>query len=72
MFIKLRVHPSSKRAVIRKKDSDAYEIWIKEPAERGLANAAALRALAAELGIDANRIMLIKGACSPSKIVKLM
>ena len=31
MFIKLRVHPDSKRAVIRKKDADSYEIWIKEP-----------------------------------------
>ena len=72
MFIKLRVHPDSKRAVIRKKDADSYEIWIKEPAERGMANAAALRALASELGIDVQKIMLVKGAHSPAKIVNII
>lgn len=72
MFIKLKVHPSAKRAVLRKKEAGSYEVWIKEPAERGLANAAALRVLANELRVDAKRLMLIKGAQSPSKIIKLV
>ena len=72
MFIKLKVHPGSKTEKIIKKAGDAYEIWIKAPPERGLANASALRALALALGVDAKKILIIKGAHSPAKIVKVM
>ena len=72
MFIKLKVHPGSRKAAITKKAEDSYEIWVREEAERGMANAAALHALSAELGIEEKRIMLVKGAHSPAKIVKIM
>jgi uncharacterized protein YggU (UPF0235/DUF167 family) len=72
MFIKLKVHPDSKRDKLFKRAPDAYEIWIKAPPERGLANASAIRLLSLELGIDAKRILLIKGATSPAKIVKVI
>lgn len=72
MFIKLKVHPGSKRDKLLKKADDAYEIWTKARAERGLANAAAIRALAAALAVDPGKILLIKGATSPAKIVKVL
>ena len=72
MFIKLKVHPDSRRDKIFKKAQDSYEIWTKSPPERGLANAAALRQLSLALGIDVKKIMLIKGATSPAKIVKII
>jgi len=72
MFIKLKVHPDSRRDKVFKKAPDAYEIWTKSPAERGLANASAIRQLSVEIGVDAKRILLIKGAASPAKIVKVI
>lgn len=72
MFIKLKVHPGERRDKIVKKAADAYEVWTKAPPERGLANASARRLLALELGVDARRILLIKGATSPAKIVKVI
>ena len=72
MFIKLRVHPDSKRDKVVKRNEDTYEIWTKARAERGLANAAALRALALALGVDAKKLLLIKGARSPAKIIKIL
>ena len=72
MFIKLKVHPGERRDRIEKKAADAYEVWTKAPPERGLANASAVRLLALQLGVDAKRIMLIKGATSPAKIVKVI
>lgn len=72
MFIKLKVHPGSKRDKLVKKAEDAYEIWTKAPAERGLANAAAIRALAGALVVNPGKILLIKGATSPAKIVKVL
>ncbi len=70
-FYKLKVHPKSRHAKILAKTTDTYEIWIKEAAERGLANKAAIKLLSEELNIPAKRIILVKGATSPSKIVKV-
>jgi uncharacterized protein len=72
VFIKLKVHPGERRERVLKKAPDAYEIWTKAPAERGLANASALRLLAAALGKDPGKLLLIKGATSPAKIVKVL
>lgn len=72
MFIKLKVHAASRAEKIIKKADDAYEIWIKAPAERGLANAAAIRGLAAAIGKEPKRIHLVKGAQRPAKIVKIL
>jgi uncharacterized protein YggU (UPF0235/DUF167 family) len=72
MFIKLKVHPDSRRDKVFRKAPDAYEIWTKSPAGRGLANASAIRQLSVEIGVDAKRILLIKGATSPAKIVKVI
>jgi len=72
MFIKLKVHPGERRDKIMKKAPDAYEVWTKAPPERGLANASAIRQLSLQLGIDARKILLIKGATSPAKIVKVI
>ncbi|OGS64066.1 MAG: hypothetical protein A3J79_14895 [Elusimicrobia bacterium RIFOXYB2_FULL_62_6] len=71
-FYKLKVHPGSKAARILRKGPDAFELWVKAPAERGLANAAAIALLAAELGANPKRILLVKGAQSPAKIVKVI
>jgi len=71
MFIKLKVHPAAKLEKIIRKSVDAYEIWVKAPPERGLANASALRALALALGVEVKMIQLVKGATSPSKIVRI-
>lgn len=72
MFIKLKVHPGQRRDRILKKADDAYEIWTKAPPERGLANSSAIRLLSLTIGVEAKKIMLIKGATSPAKIVKVM
>lgn len=72
MFIKLKVHPGERRDKIMKKAADSYEIWTKARPERGLANASALRQLSLELKVDAKKIMLVKGAQSSSKIVKII
>ncbi len=72
MFIKLKVHPGSKANKLVKKGPDSYELWVKAPAERGLANAAAIALLGAEIKTEPKRILLIKGAQSPAKIVKVI
>lgn len=72
MLIKLKVHPDSRQSALVKKADDAYEVWVKAAAERGLANAAALRILAQALRQDVRRLHIIKGATSPNKIIKVL
>ena len=71
MFLKLRVHPDSKQSSIKRTAPDAFEVWVKAPAERGLANREALGFLAKALGKPAGNIRIVKGAHSPSKIVQV-
>lgn len=68
MYIKVKVHADEKRDVVVRKGPDAFEIWVKAPAERGEANRAVAVLVARELGIEAKRLRLIKGATSPAKI----
>ncbi|NLO91059.1 MAG: DUF167 domain-containing protein, partial [Elusimicrobia bacterium] len=60
-LFKLKVHAGSRREELKRKGPDAFEAHVKAPAERGLANASALRLLAAELGCEPGRLRIIKG-----------
>lgn len=71
MYIKVKVNAESKKDVVVKKADDAFEIWTKAKASRGLANEAVRRQLAQYLGVEAKKLRLIKGAQSPSKIFQI-
>jgi uncharacterized protein YggU (UPF0235/DUF167 family) len=69
VLIRLKVHPGERRDRLERRAEGVYELWVRAPAERGLANAAALALLARELNCPPKSLRLIKGATSPSKIV---
>jgi uncharacterized protein YggU (UPF0235/DUF167 family) len=71
-FIKLKVYPNSKKNRIIKKAQDSYEIWVKQKAKRGEANASVLKLLSDKTNIALNRLKIIKGANIPNKIVKIL
>ena len=70
-YLKVKVHGGEKKEKLLQKTPDSFEIWVKAPAERGLANAAVRAALAAHLGVAENKLSLVKGAASPAKIFLL-
>ncbi|MDD6173455.1 MAG: DUF167 domain-containing protein [Elusimicrobiaceae bacterium] len=72
MYIKVKVHAGEKKNLVKIKSSDTFEIWVKAPAERGLANEAVRSLLGEHLGVEAKKLRLIKGATSPSKIFELL
>jgi uncharacterized protein YggU (UPF0235/DUF167 family) len=71
MYIKVKVFAGEKRNLIKQKTPDSFEIRVKAPAERGLANEAVRLLLAAHLKTEPKKLRLIKGAASPSKIFEL-
>ena len=67
-YLKVKVHAAEKKNRLEQKGADTFEIWVKAPAEQGRANEAVRTLLAAHLGVAENKISLVKGATSPSKI----
>ncbi len=66
-FLKVKVHAGAKKARAVEKSPDGWEIWVKEPAERGRANRAVAAILEASLS-KGWRVKLVKGARRSSKI----
>jgi uncharacterized protein YggU (UPF0235/DUF167 family) len=71
-YYKVKVHPDARENRVVAKKLDAFEIWVKASAERGQANSAVLALLALQLGIEAKRLRIVKGATSPSKIITVL
>lgn len=71
-YLKVKVHPDSREDRVERRGPDAWEVWTRAPAERGLANAAVRRAVGAALGVREARLRIVKGATAPSKILQLL
>ena len=71
MHLKIKTHPGSKKLKLIKKAEDSFEVYVKEKAERGLANRAVTAALAAYFKVPASKVRLVKGARSKNKIFEI-
>jgi len=69
--VAIRVRPGSSRTVVGGSHDGALVIKVGARAVDGRATAAALRALAAALGIRHRDVLLISGATSRSKVVEI-
>ena len=69
--LRLRVVPGARRSEIVGRYGEAWKVRVKEPPERGAANAAVLRLLADALGVSAGEVKLVSGHGSRDKIVEL-
>lgn len=68
MYIKVRVVPNAKREQIKKVNDQTFELTIREPAERNLANNRIKELLANEYKIKVKQVRLVSGHHSGSKI----
>lgn len=71
MYIKVRVHPEARKEEVVKKDDTHYEIWVKEPALRNLANTRIVELVAREFKLVIGKVRIISGHHSPSKILSI-
>lgn len=71
MLIKIKTYPGSKKPKIIKKSEDGFDVYVKEKAERGLANRAVIAALTKHFKVPAGKVRLIKGAKSRNKIFEV-
>lgn len=68
MYIKVKVITEAKREVVKKIRDDYYEISLREPAERNLANK---RILEIVREIYPGSVKIISGHHHPSKIISV-
>lgn len=70
MYIHVKAHPKSKKAVVEKLKEDHFEIWVKEPAEKNLANKKIIELLKNHF-YESKSVRLISGHHSPSKLFSI-
>jgi len=65
----VKVTPGASRDAVVGWLGDAVKVAVREPAERGKANAAVERVLATALGVPAANVRISAGGTSPRKVV---
>jgi hypothetical protein len=68
MYIHVKVHAGAKKERFEALDESHFRVAVKEPAEQNRANRRVVSLLATRFGVPDNRVRLISGHHSPSKI----
>ncbi len=71
MRLSVKVRPGAKVTVVGGGHGGSLVVRVREPAERGRATEAALRALAGAFGLRRSQVRLVAGAGSRDKAVEL-
>ncbi len=70
MDIKVKAGKNENKVI--KRDFCNYEVWVKSPPTKGLANKELIKVLANYFNIKPHNLRLVKGLTSPQKIVELI
>jgi len=71
VYIKVKVKTNAKKDNIVKKSEDHFDISVKEPAERNLANKKVLELVRTYFKVYNGKVRIVSGHHSPSKIISL-
>jgi len=71
MYIRVNATAGAKKESVTRLSAERYEICVREPAERNLANARIRELLASEFGIPEKSVRIISGHHSPHKIFSI-
>ena len=69
MKILVKVKAKAKEERLEKLGEGVFVVWVKEPAERGKANAAVIRVLSKHFKVPQNKVRIASGLSSRQKIV---
>jgi len=68
MYIRVRVTPGAKKEQVTKVNDTEFEMRVREPAERNLANKRVGKLIAEACGVSEKQVKLISGHRSPTKV----
>jgi hypothetical protein len=68
MLIKVKAFPLSKEEKIIKKNKDSFNVFVREEAERNMANKRIIEIISDYFEVPQNKVKMIKGFKESSKI----
>jgi len=71
MQILIKVRPLAGQSKVDKLDDGSYKVWVKEPAEKGLANKGVVKTLAKYFKTTQNNVKIISGFTSSLKKIEI-
>jgi uncharacterized protein YggU (UPF0235/DUF167 family) len=71
MYLHVKVKTDSKKEEFKKKNEDHFEAFVREPAERNLANTRVLELVAINFKVPKSRVRIINGHHSPTKLLSI-
>ena len=71
MYVKVRVIAGAKKEAFEEMSKDHFKIAVREPAERNLANGRIIELVATHFCIPKNKVRIVSGHRSPSKILAI-
>jgi uncharacterized protein (TIGR00251 family) len=71
MYVRVAVYPGNKKQSIEELGENRFEIKVKEPAERNLANQRVKELLAEKYGVTVHAVRLVSGHQSSRKIFSI-
>jgi uncharacterized protein (TIGR00251 family) len=69
--LRVRVLPGSRQAGVVGRHGDAWKVRVTAAPERGRANQALVRLLAAELGVSSRDVAVVSGTLTRDKVVEV-
>lgn len=72
MLIHVKIEPESKEDSVTEKNKTSYTVKVREEAKENRANNKMLILLAEHFKIEKNKIRIITGHHSPSKIIEIL
>ena len=71
MYVRARVVAGAKKEKVERVSADHFDIAVKEPAERNLANGRVRELIADAFGVSVSSVRIVSGHHSPSKIMSV-
>ena len=71
MYVRVRVTPGAKKERVLRQKPDEFDIAVREPATRNLANTRVRELIAAAFGVGAGAVRMVSGHRSPTKIISV-
>lgn len=72
MYIKVRVKAGAKKDEIEKVNENTFNVSVKADARQNMANKSVVRIVAKYLEIEENKVRIINGHQSPSKLISIL
>ena len=71
MYVKVKVFAGTRKQQVKEVGENRYEIYVKEPAERNMANSRVIELVAELYKISQKAVKIFSGHHSPSKLLSI-